>query len=119
MGVQIVADLPQALTLRQQHHETLDRWGEGGEVGSPGLGEESHQLGMLPEMVALGFQNALQSLQGSAIRRRQTGEGLFELGSDLTEDRVKEAAYRGRVPNPEAISASEPRALRRVSRSPP
>jgi len=46
---------------------------------------------MLPEMVALGFENALQSLQGSALRRRQTGEGLFELGSDLTEDRVKEA----------------------------
>src|SRR6266550_827120 len=44
------------------------------------------------QIVALGFEDALQSLQRAALRRRLTCEGLLELGGDLAEHGVKEAA---------------------------
>ena len=92
MGIQVVAHLTQTLALRQQHHQPLDRRREGREVGAPGLRQQRHQLGPLPEMVALSLEHAFQPLQGAAFRYGQCRQGVLEFPSDLAEDCVEKPA---------------------------
>src|SRR5439155_4618226 len=90
--VHVVAYLPEALSLRQEHHQPLDGWRERPRSRPPALREQGDQIGMSGEEVELRFESCAKTVERSAVPTAELRESLLELGCAGGEDRVEEPA---------------------------
>src|SRR6266576_2824144 len=89
--VEVVAYLPPALPLGEEHDQPLDGGSKRPRLGPAGLCEQSDEVWMRRQEVELGVAGEADAVQGSLAPSRELGQRLLELGRTASQHRREQA----------------------------